>query len=370
MAMTEIRGRPLAACVVIVSLWTATRIGLMDSGGIIRLGKAQQIPEATQASETGIAIKQPEYSVRHRIGFPMDSLPNWHSPAIFAHSENLGSALGVYYKPLVSRNSGHITAPQPISIGNKAALPIAKSGDTYAPTTQQPSPSPPSQSLMPQSPFLLLSENRLAFYAYSFWRPGSSSNLDAVAPQYGGSQSGLIATYRLTKKEQPDVSLLMRAAITPGRFADKEFAVGLRTKPIASLPITVSAERRFRANSRDQYAVYAAGSVDNIALLLGVKGRGFAQAGIVPEKNPNLFFDAGIRAEHSIHNIGNTDLSFGAGAWAGGQRGASRFDVGPTLSANIKLGTTRLDVSADWRFRVKGDAQPKHGPAITISTGF
>jgi hypothetical protein len=368
--MTEIRGRPLAACAVIVILWTATRIGLMDSGGMIRSGKAQQIPEATQASEAGFAIKQPEYSARRRIEFPMGSLSNWHAPAIFAHSENLDSTLGVYDKPMVSRNSGHITGPQPIVIGNKAALSIAKSGDTYAPTPQQPSPLPPSQSLMPRSPFLPLSENRLTFYAYSFWRPGSSSNLDAVAPQYGGSQSGLIATYRLTKKEQPDVSLLMRAAITPGRFADKELALGIRTRPIASVPITLSAERRFRANSRDQYALYAAGSVDNIALLLGVKGRGFAQAGAVPGKSPNLFFDAGLRAEHSIHNTDNADISLGAGTWAGGQRGASRLDVGPTLSANIKLGATKLNVSADWRFRVGGNAQPKHGPAITISTGF
>jgi hypothetical protein len=364
--MTEIRGRPLGACGVLLLLWAGVRIALLDSSASMRSEKTDLVPQAIAA----FAADYKKAPSQHGIVLGIHSSPKSNWPSLFADSEKLGSVLGVNKGLSVLHNSGQNIAPMAVVIGNKAALSIAKSGDSHSATQQQLSLSPFSQPPFPQTPFNPTSENRLTFYAYSFWRTGSSSNLDAVAPQYGGSQSGLIATYRLTKKEQPDVSLLMRAAITPGRFADKELAVGLRTKPIASLPITVSAERRFRANSRDQYAVYAAGSVDNIALLLGVKGRGFAQAGAVPEKSPNLFFDAGIRAEHRIHNIGNTDLSFGAGAWAGGQRGVSRLDVGPTLSANIKLGTTRLDVSADWRFRVGGNAQPKHGPAITISTGF
>jgi hypothetical protein len=358
--MTEVRGRPLFACAALLIVWTAARIGLMDSGGLIRSGQAQQIAktaEAFAAADIRYNTKDPP---QRRIEPSTDRRSNLYSQAVFAAHGKLEPILGISNRLPVSSNPRQMANPQEIIIASRAALL----------DTQSENRPPASQRQLLSSPFAAPSENRLTVYAYSFWRPGSPSILDAAAPQYGGSQSGLIATYRLTKKEQADVSLLMRAAITPGRFADKELALGLRTRPIASLPITLSAERRFRANSRDQYAVYAAGSADNIGLLPGVKARGFAQAGVIPGKSPNLFFDAGLRAEHRIHSLGNADISLGAGTWAGGQRGASRFDVGPTLHANIKLGDTKLDVSADWRFRVGGNAQPKHGPAITISTGF
>ncbi len=211
---------------------------------------------------------------------------------------------------------------------------------------------------------------RLDFYAYSFWRGSASPNSNAPAAQYGGSQSGVVATYRLTKAGQPEVAVLARAAVTPGAFADQEMAMGLRWRPIPKLPISVSAERRLRAQSPDQFALYAAGSIEDVDLPKDVKVRGFAQAGITRTSKLDFFYDAGVRAERRLVKISNTELFAGAGAWTGGQRGATRLDLGPTVRSELNIGAARVSLSADWRFRVGGNAGPSNGPAITVATGF
>jgi hypothetical protein len=34
------------------------------------------------------------------------------------------------------------------------------------------------------------------------------------------------------------------------------------------------------------------------------------------------------------------------------------------------MGKLSVDIMADWRFRVAGNALPGNGPALTLSTGF
>ena len=212
---------------------------------------------------------------------------------------------------------------------------------------------------------------RLNFYAYNFWRAGAFPNNAAPAAQYGGSQSGLIATYRLTKRDHPDLAAIVRVATSPRQSQNQppenEVAIGLRWRPIKELPVTVSAERRLRTTSADQTALYVAGSLDKLSLDNNVTARGFVQAGIVAGKNPNIFYDASMRLEHKLLRIPSAELHVGTGIWSGGQRGASRIDVGPSLGMNL---SKRIDISADWRFRVAGNARPGNGPAVTISAGF
>ena len=62
-------------------------------------------------------------------------------------------------------------------------------------------------------------------------------------------------------------------------------------------------------------------------------------------------------------------LNFGLPSLSG--QLASRLDVGPTATVGWPLGPTgaaRLGV--DWRFRVRGNAIPASGPAVTLSAGF
>jgi hypothetical protein len=91
----------------------------------------------------------------------------------------------------------------------------------------------------------------------------------------------------------------------------------------------------------------------------------YGQAGLVGVDKPDLFADGAIRASTPLGPV-----EAGAGAWGGAQPGAARFDIGPQASIRLPIGRTAIRASAEWRFRVAGDAAPDSGPAFTLSTDF
>lgn len=211
-------------------------------------------------------------------------------------------------------------------------------------------------------------------YAFSFWRGDETENGLAAGGQYGGGQSGIIASFALQNAGefgQPQrLALLVRAAIAHDRLEEREIALGMRVRPIRTVPITITAERRFRNDSPDAFAVYAAGGTDDTDLPLKFKLNSFAQAGVVSGKDAGAFFDAVVRADRNIVQYSDIAFHAGAGAWAGGQRDTVRFDIGPSLRTDIAIKKVRFRINAEWRFRIAGDASPGNGPAITLSTGF
>lgn len=209
-------------------------------------------------------------------------------------------------------------------------------------------------------------------YAYSFWRGGGRGGGLATAGQYGGGQSGVIATIGIRNGSggRLPLALLVRSAVAHDDIHDRELALGVRWQPSASLPLSISAERRFRGVGTDNFALYAAGGQSDLSLPAGFKLDGFAQAGLVSGRNGGHFFDAQARAERRILPESPLPLHVGAGIWTGGQKGIARVDIGPSLRTELPLGQTRLRISADWRFRVAGNASPGNGPALTLSTGF
>jgi hypothetical protein len=205
-------------------------------------------------------------------------------------------------------------------------------------------------------------------YVYSFFRSRSlTTGLDGGG-RYGGSQSGFVASYALARDE--GLAAMVRGAIAHDRIAERELAAGLRMKPFGKLPLSITAEHRFRNDQRDAFAVYLAGGISGVALPARFNAEGFAQAGVVSDKRSGTFFDFAARAERPLTAIDRVPVTAGAGVWGGGQRGVFRIDAGPTIGTEIPLGKARLRVSADWRFRVAGDASPAGGPALTLSTGF
>ena len=213
---------------------------------------------------------------------------------------------------------------------------------------------------------------RLALHGYAYWRDADSFGLAPVA-QYGGSQAGLIATYRLGEKNTAP-AILARVSSDIDSFRNSELALGLRWRPFEKIPLSLTAEQRFRNGSPDAFAAYFAGGYEAKRLPFKTRLLVYGQAGFVVagkgKRKRNYFYDGNASIERQIVSRGKAKLSIGAGAWAGGQRGVNRVDVGPTAAIDFGFAQTDFRLSADYRFRATGNASPKSGPAVTLSASY
>ena len=105
-------------------------------------------------------------------------------------------------------------------------------------------------------------------------------------------------------------------------------------------------------------------------LAANLRAETYIQAGYVTGRFATAFVDGQARITRPVARADDFRLEAGAGAWGGAQKGASRLDVGPTASLGVRLGAVNARLSADYRFRVAGEAEPASGPALTLSAGF
>ena len=216
------------------------------------------------------------------------------------------------------------------------------------------------------------SASRISLYGYAFWRDEGRQGLAPLA-QYGGSQLGLVASYRLgTATTAP--ALFARASGELDTFQGAEAAAGVRWQPTRKIPISLAVERRFRHKSDDAVAAYLFGGWSSDRLPVGAELSVYGQAGVVradrgPQKIDH-FYDGQIRLERRVLTAGKVHLTAGGGVWAGGQSGINRVDTGPTAAVNFGLGQTSFRLSADYRVRMTGNAAPPSGPAITLSASY
>lgn len=207
-------------------------------------------------------------------------------------------------------------------------------------------------------------------YAYSFWRiGGNAGSIVAPAGQYGGSQSGVILGYGLGHSPDKGLAVMARAAATPAKGGE-ELAIGLRWQRAFALPLSLNAERRVRISASDDWAIYAAGGIDAKPLPAGFSLDAYGQAGWASGPTGGEFYDAQIRATRKMVRLGGATINVGAGAWAGGQRGTGRLEIGPTVAAKFKIEDLPIDGRIEWRQRIAGNARPGNGLALTVSTGF
>jgi len=235
-------------------------------------------------------------------------------------------------------------------------------------------PRPPLQ-LAPAPPFALspsppapvrASASRWSGSAWLFLREGRSSGL-APAGTLGGSQAGGRINYRINADRERALALSARLYLPIERLQGFEAALGLDWRPLRDLPLHVLAERRQRLgrDGRSDFSLTLYGGGEQRLLRGKLRIEAYGQAGIVGIEERDLFADGAVRA--SVR-LGPAEL--GAGAWGGAQPGASRLDIGPQATIRLPLGPTNLRASAEWRFRVGGDAAPGSGPALTLSTDF
>lgn len=194
-------------------------------------------------------------------------------------------------------------------------------------------------------------------------RDGAAPSL-APGGILGGSQAGGRLLYRLNDDAAHPLALAARVS-APLRGQGAEAALGLDWRPVAHLPVHLLVERRQGLDGgRSAFAASVHGGA-SIALPIGGRLDAYAQAGVVGLKSRDLFADGAVRAALPFGPV-----EIGAGAWGAAQPGAARLDIGPQASLPLIVAGANLRLSADWRFRLVGDARPMSGPALTIGADF
>jgi hypothetical protein len=207
-------------------------------------------------------------------------------------------------------------------------------------------------------------------------RRGTGGSLAAGASPatYGASQTGAVLRYRLAPQSRRGPEAYVRLTSALNSPADKEAAVGLSARPLASLPLRAMAELRVSDQSgttRLRPAALVVTELQPVELPHEARAEFYGQAGYVGGRGATPFADGQARIDRRIAQIGKAELRAGAGAWAGAQKGAARLDAGPSAVLGLPVGaggSARLGL--DWRMRLAGDAQPGSGLALTLSAGF
>jgi len=190
---------------------------------------------------------------------------------------------------------------------------------------------------------------------------------------YGTSQAGAVIRYRLAPSSANRPALYLRASSGLHSPRGEELAGGLMVRPLAGVPVSAMAELRATrtlTGTLTRPAVALVSELPPLDLPFKLKAETYLAGGYVGGKGGTPFIDGQARIERPIAKAGPFELSAGAGAWGGAQRGAQRLDVGPSATLAVPIGPVGSRLSADWRFRVVGNAAPGSGPALTLSAGF
>ncbi len=225
-----------------------------------------------------------------------------------------------------------------------------------APPGALPRPAPPA--LLPRT----AQPSRWSASAWLLTRHGASTG----GSMLGGDQAGMRIAYHPGSGR---IALFARLT-TPLAGRGSEAAAGIEWQPTTA-PVRIIAE--YRAGLDDVPGGPAVGVVAGVyavPLPLDFSLEAYGQAGAVMRTRIDPFADGALRVTRQVATAGRARLDLGAGAWGAAQRGAVRFDIGPSAVASVPVGDNALRVAIDWRERVAGDARPGSGPALSLGTDF
>ena len=189
----------------------------------------------------------------------------------------------------------------------------------------------------------------------------TSSSL-ASGGTLGASQAGARLVYNFS----PMISAVVRTSSEVGRRGG-EVAGGIRVRPLRSIPLWITAERRQAlgqyGGGRDAFAFFAEGGLYGRPMPWDFTLDAYAQAGVVGLSSRDLFADGGMTFSRPIYR----QFSAGFGLWGGIQPGLYRVDAGPRLTMKVRR---NLRVHLDYRQRLAGNAEPGSGPVLTLAGDF
>jgi hypothetical protein len=223
-------------------------------------------------------------------------------------------------------------------------------------------------SVVPIQSTPVLTSKRIDRVQVSAWALVRNQQPGAVGPgslagtgNLGGSQAGARLTYAFNRQ----VAASLRTSSDLGRRGF-EVAAGVRVKPLVSIPVWVTAERRQRVGQfggRNAFAIFAEGGLYQRPLPWEFSLDAYLQGGMVGMRSRDLFVDGAFAVTRPVYK----NFSAGFGVWGGAQPGLYRVDVGPRITVKVR---NNVRVHFDWRQRLAGNALPGSGPAITLGADF
>lgn len=347
------RGQPVLVLLLVAAVWAGTRIALWDAPFARAADGRPAMPSQAVGSSRAVA-------------------PNHAVPAIaFAPS-----ALSPMF--VMVRQAMRI-APSEFAHGEQVqALEGTIPGTTWLMASAMAEPQPPGRTAIPPFPVMAgdpdrTTTSRWSGDAWVLLRNDTVTPVTSGRGSYGRSQAGAVLRYRLVPSSGHRPAGYLRVSSSLDGPREAEVALGLSARPLASVPIVVAAEvrgARFAGDTEARPAAFAYSEFPPIELPLGARGEAYVQGGYVGGRYATPFIDGQVRIDRPLVRLGPAELRAGGGVWGGAQEGAERIDVGPGASVALDLGPVPVRVSADWRFRVAGEANPSSGPALTVSAGF
>jgi hypothetical protein len=218
---------------------------------------------------------------------------------------------------------------------------------------------PPSQGVS--------ARKALSGSAWLFWRQDSSGTASGTeAPTLGGSQTGFRLSQPLASGSIVTVGATARISAPIGAKRGKDVSLGAELRPTGSaLRLLLERRTALDTGSQSGWSAIVTHGAERPIPRVKLKLITYAEAGTIFRKRADPFAFATLQIVRPIR----TTFDIGIRATGDVQRGANRADAGPVFSLKLQSQPT-VTMSADWRFRLLGNARPASGPSVTIATSF
>jgi hypothetical protein len=366
-AYVRTRGGPLVLIAVVLSGWIGVRAMWWED----------PFPAAVSAKEMSITALRlppaptvPGAAVVPALALLSPAIPSAALPSPFLWSREAEKAL-------TERPANLPVMGRSLSGANLSAPPELPAAERREPA---PPPAPAPFLPPPLSNPVAVTPGRWSLDAWAFGRQGSGAApvSQGRVPVYGASQAGAVLQYRLAPGSARDPRLYARAYRALVRRGESELALGASLRPVARVPLRMAGEVRYTdAAFSNIYrpAAYAVTELAPLPLPYGAQLEAYGQAGWVGGPGATGFADGQASITGGVPLAARLSdnalrLGLGVAVWGGAQRDAQRFDIGPTMRFDLRLGEVPARLTIDWRERVAGDASPDSGVAATLSTGF
>jgi hypothetical protein len=389
-ATAAFRGQPLLVLVGLLGAWLALRVAVWQPSADATILAAPNLRAIAVNREHGVdasddrplaaaphrpVVRPTRFSFRHALpeSWPRPSAePGWwivptalvaaNDPVSELPTHSSPARLAVGHTLLLAAGLSQLELPPALAAYFQDALPARPGVPAAAPAL--------AGLPQPAAPF---TGSRWSADAWLMVRQDTTAAIASGRPSYGRSQAGAVVRYRLAPASAHAPQAYMRASSALAGPLERDVVAGFSGRPLPRVPLRVALEARVSQTAQGielRPAAIAVTELPPVGLPRGLRAEAYLQGGYVGGKFAMAFVDGQGRVERTVARLGQAEVTAGAGAWGGAQKGTARLDIGPTAAVSFRLGDARGRVAADYRFRIAGDAEPRSGPALTLSAGF